>query len=58
MVICDVEAGSPMSTQPPAYAPPLPPGWEERVTPDGKTYYVDHNARTTHWVRPGEMISR
>ena len=56
MVICDVEAGSPMSTQPPAYAPPLPPGWEERVTPDGKTYYVDHNARTTHWVRPAETI--
>uniref|UniRef100_A0A6S8B3I3 WW domain-containing protein n=2 Tax=Aureoumbra lagunensis TaxID=44058 RepID=A0A6S8B3I3_9STRA len=30
----------------------LPPGWEEKVAPDGRTYYVDHNTRTTHWDRP------
>lgn len=43
----------------PAYAAPavvdqrpLPAGWEERTTPDGRTYYVDHNSRTTTWVRP------
>ena len=38
---------------PPAYgAAPLPPGWEEKRTPDGKPYYVDHNTKTTHWERP------
>ncbi|KIJ27445.1 hypothetical protein M422DRAFT_271426, partial [Sphaerobolus stellatus SS14] len=31
---------------------PLPPGWERRVDPLARTYYVDHNTRTTTWVRP------
>ncbi|KAI0283262.1 hypothetical protein BC826DRAFT_1093837 [Russula brevipes] len=30
----------------------LPAGWEERYTPEGRPYYVDHNARTTSWVDP------
>ena len=24
---------------------PLPPGWEEKKTPDGRVYYIDHNTR-------------
>ncbi|KAI9082350.1 hypothetical protein K1719_035773 [Acacia pycnantha] len=35
------------------YTSPLPPGWEKRsdaVT--GKTYYIDHNTRTTTWTHP------
>ncbi|KAG8654390.1 hypothetical protein MANES_05G186753v8 [Manihot esculenta] len=35
------------------YSGPLPPGWEKRsdaVT--GKTYYIDHNTRTTTWNHP------
>ncbi|XP_015578272.1 probable phosphoinositide phosphatase SAC9 isoform X2 [Ricinus communis] len=35
------------------YSAPLPPGWEKRsdaVT--GKTYYIDHNTRTTTWNHP------
>ncbi|KAI4368285.1 hypothetical protein MLD38_016860 [Melastoma candidum] len=35
------------------YTAPLPPGWEKRsdaVT--GKTYYIDHNTRTTTWTHP------
>ena len=35
------------------YIAPLPPGWEKRsdaVT--GKTYYIDHNTRTTTWMHP------
>ncbi|KAK9157513.1 hypothetical protein Scep_004087 [Stephania cephalantha] len=35
------------------YTAPLPPGWEKRsdaVT--GKTYYIDHNTRTTTWSHP------
>jgi E3 ubiquitin-protein ligase NEDD4 len=31
---------------------PLPTGWERRVDPLGRTYYVDHNTRTTTWTRP------
>ncbi|KAI5989086.1 hypothetical protein EDD15DRAFT_2286487 [Pisolithus albus] len=30
----------------------LPPGWERRVDPNGRPYYVDHNRRTTTWNRP------
>ena len=30
----------------------LPPFWEELKTGDGRTYYVNHQDRTTHWVRP------
>lgn len=30
----------------------LPPGWEQRWTPEGRAYYVDHNTRTTTWVDP------
>ncbi|XP_036385341.1 E3 ubiquitin-protein ligase NEDD4-like isoform X5 [Megalops cyprinoides] len=32
--------------------PPLPPGWEEKVDNLGRTYYVNHNNRTTQWKRP------
>ena len=31
---------------------PLPAGWEERHTPEGRPYFVDHNTRTTTWVDP------
>lgn len=30
----------------------LPSGWEQRHTPEGRPYYVDHNTRTTTWVDP------
>lgn len=30
----------------------LPEGWEERRTPYGRVYYVNHNNRTTQWMRP------
>src|SRR5690606_6062541 len=30
----------------------LPPGWERREDNLGRTYYVDHNTRTTTWQRP------
>lgn len=30
----------------------LPSGWEQRQTPEGRTYFVDHNTRTTTWVDP------
>ncbi len=31
---------------------PLPAGWEQRNTPEGRPYFVDHNTRTTTWVDP------
>jgi len=33
----------------------LPPGWERRVDNLGRTYYVDHNTRTTTWNRPSTV---
>lgn len=30
----------------------LPAGWEQRHTPEGRVYFVDHNTRTTTWVDP------
>lgn len=30
----------------------LPAGWEQRYTPEGRAYFVDHNTRTTTWVDP------
>ena len=32
----------------------LPAGWEERVTSQGRPYYVDHQTNTTTWVHPGQ----
>ncbi|KAG9455349.1 hypothetical protein H6P81_008253 [Aristolochia fimbriata] len=35
------------------YVAPLPPGWEKRTDAvTGKTYYIDHNTRTTTWEHP------
>ncbi|XP_061707883.1 E3 ubiquitin-protein ligase Su(dx) [Cydia pomonella] len=50
----------------PAPAPPddalgaLPAGWERRVQPDGRVYYVNHKNRTTQWEDPrtqGQEVS-
>uniref|UniRef100_A0A4X1TIN8 E3 ubiquitin-protein ligase n=1 Tax=Sus scrofa TaxID=9823 RepID=A0A4X1TIN8_PIG len=30
----------------------LPPGWEEKQDERGRSYYVDHNCRTTTWLKP------
>ncbi|XP_010278654.1 PREDICTED: probable phosphoinositide phosphatase SAC9 [Nelumbo nucifera] len=49
----DVMFGFPSVYNYGGYNAPLPPGWEKRsdaVT--GKTYYIDHNTRTTTWVHP------
>ncbi|XP_069477403.1 NEDD4-like E3 ubiquitin-protein ligase WWP1 isoform X2 [Ambystoma mexicanum] len=46
-------SGEPIRQQPSGTsAEPLPPGWEQRKDPHGRTYYVDHNTRTTTWERP------
>uniref|UniRef100_A0A8C3CPU6 HECT-type E3 ubiquitin transferase n=1 Tax=Cairina moschata TaxID=8855 RepID=A0A8C3CPU6_CAIMO len=33
-------------------SPPLPSGWEERQDEKGRSYYIDHNSRTTTWIKP------
>ncbi|KAF8562987.1 hypothetical protein P879_09980 [Paragonimus westermani] len=35
---------------------PLPPGWDERVDQNGRTYYVDHVNRRTQWDRPSYQL--
>ncbi|KAF7329028.1 E3 ubiquitin-protein ligase [Mycena venus] len=30
----------------------FPDGWEERYTPTGRAYFVDHNSQTTTWDDP------
>ncbi|MGH0135983.1 UNVERIFIED_CONTAM: hypothetical protein FKN15_033181 [Acipenser sinensis] len=61
------EAGEPVhtaTTEQPAAAnqnlEALPTGWEQRVLPNGRVYYVDHNTKTTTWERPlppGPLVS-
>ncbi|XP_050674589.1 E3 ubiquitin-protein ligase Nedd-4 isoform X2 [Leptidea sinapis] len=37
---------------------PLPSGWEERQDANGRTYYVNHVARSTQWERPSLTLTR
>uniref|UniRef100_A0A8C6WM05 E3 ubiquitin-protein ligase n=1 Tax=Neogobius melanostomus TaxID=47308 RepID=A0A8C6WM05_9GOBI len=43
------------SQRPQQLLPPLPPGWEEKVDNLGRTYFVNHNNRSTQWKRPSTM---
>ncbi len=47
----------PNSAQTTPGAGPLPAGWEERHTPEGCPYYVNHNTQTTTWVDPTIRVS-
>lgn len=54
---------NPQSPQPSPYNSPkpqhkvaqsfLPPGWEMRIAPNGRPFFIDHNTKTTTWVRVG-----
>uniref|UniRef100_A0A7N6AVD5 E3 ubiquitin-protein ligase n=1 Tax=Anabas testudineus TaxID=64144 RepID=A0A7N6AVD5_ANATE len=46
------QASSSSSTTAEASTDSLPAGWEQRVLPHGRVYYVDHNTKTTTWERP------
>ena len=35
----------------------VPPGWEQKLAPDGRLYYIDHNTRQTHWNPPAPYVS-
>ncbi|XP_061500441.1 E3 ubiquitin-protein ligase Nedd-4 isoform X8 [Anopheles gambiae] len=45
-------ASTPRSSTSNAAAFELPQGWEERQDANGRTYYVNHVARSTQWERP------
>ncbi|KAF8967142.1 hypothetical protein BDZ97DRAFT_1805418 [Flammula alnicola] len=45
-------ASTPASQTGPYADIPLPLGWEERRTPEGRPYFVDHHTRTTTWTDP------
>ncbi|XP_054267510.1 transcriptional coactivator YAP1 [Macrosteles quadrilineatus] len=36
----------------PAPLGPLPEGWEQAATPEGETYFINHQTRTTSWLDP------
>lgn len=36
---------------------PLAPGWEQKTTAAGRTYYINHTTRSTQWQRPGPSAS-
>ena len=50
--------GSPTASTNPAPEPdadplgPLPDGWEKRMEPNGRVYFVNHKNRTTQWDDP------
>lgn len=35
---------------------PLPSGWERRVQPEGRVYFVNHKNRTTQWEDPRTQV--
>ncbi|XP_051955658.1 E3 ubiquitin-protein ligase NEDD4-like isoform X9 [Xyrauchen texanus] len=49
------DSTDPGSQRPQQLLPPLPPGWEEKVDNLGRTYYVNHNNRSTQWKRPSSV---
>ena len=36
---------------------PLPDGWEEKVLPNGKIYFIDHSSKKTTWEDPRFSMS-
>ncbi|CAN0505657.1 unnamed protein product, partial [Laminaria digitata] len=32
-------------------------GWEERMSAEGKVFYINHNDKTTHWTRPDPPLA-
>ena len=35
----------------------LPAGWEKKVAPDGRTYFIDHTSKATHWALPAHIAA-
>uniref|UniRef100_A0A4X1TEM3 E3 ubiquitin-protein ligase NEDD4 n=1 Tax=Sus scrofa TaxID=9823 RepID=A0A4X1TEM3_PIG len=53
LTVCGNSAtGQPVSSSLLPTSSGLPPGWEEKQDERGRSYYVDHNCRTTTWLKP------
>ena len=55
VVQATIVQAAPVVQSAPAVDPPptyLPPQWEERIAPDGRPYYVNHQTQTTQWHPP------
>jgi len=48
----NVSPSTPYPASSSASIPVLPPGWEMKIHANGRSFYVDHNTRTTHWNPP------
>lgn len=51
-------SSSSSSSSGPVVRLPLPPGWEERLTSDGRVFYVDHPNKKTTWDLPADSTQR
>lgn len=56
-ILEETPASPTVVTTPPSNHSPLPPGWEERQDANGRTYYVNHAARSTQWERPTGSVA-
>ena len=45
-------AAAPNSRAPPNQGTDLPPNWSLQIAPNGRTFYIDHNKKTTTWNHP------
>ncbi|RXN33221.1 WW domain-containing transcription regulator 1 isoform X1 [Labeo rohita] len=36
----------------------LPEGWEQAVTPQGETYFIDHKTQSTSWLDPRVVLNQ
>ena len=62
------EALRPLAPPPPSHEPmqnspaltscqmPLPDGWEQAITGDGLTYFINHHEQSTTWADPRTLI--
>ena len=41
-----------ISAQQAAQQQPLPEGWEQKMSPEGEVYFINHNSQTTTWIDP------
>jgi len=46
------QASLPVQQQQQQNMGPLPPGWEQAVTPEGETYFLNHIEKRTSWFDP------
>ena len=53
----ELSGGSRIRARGPRQKAMLPSGWEARTDGQGRTFFVDHNTKTTSWTRPSTESS-